>query len=109
MKRLINCFRKTNHFMYRQWDRVIEDTFLAEISKQIERKRTSFDGRLNVIINYRYVSALQGICPDLPILKKHECIVLVIYSDRFITAYKSEEKNHLDLLKRLRPGEILYL
>ena len=109
MQRTINSFRKTNHFMYRQWDRIIEDDFLAAIVKQVQLKRTSLHGKVNVIIGYRYLNTLRGICKDLPILKKHECIILIVSCDRLVTAYKSEEKNHHYLLQQLRVGEKIFL
>ncbi len=104
MERIIAGFRKADHFLYRQWDRSVDDRLLIELMRALPAKHDA-KAKYNLIFGYQYCQKLRQQGFDVPKLRKGECLVLALKNFVLITIYKYNSLNQLGLLVAHR-GEV---
>ena len=104
MLRQINAFRKTSHFLYRQWERSIDDDLLREMLKSIPVPYLP-DQKYNVVFSRAFCLALRKRGFFVPHLYKNECLILSIKNFTLITIYKYTATDDLLRLLKAHRGE----
>lgn len=109
MERSINTFRKTDHFMFRQWFRHIEDSFLETILPQMHYATQPADSRNALVISQKSLVEMKKQGIDVPQIDKHQHLVVIWKAHLLITIYiyTSENRNDFDLLRRLHGCTVL--
>ena len=101
----ICAFRKTNHFLFRQWDRCINDTLLQEFMRNLPRHYNP-KAKYNLVFSRSYCLTLIAKGFEVPKLNKNECIILAIENFRLLTIYKYTSTDDLFVLLKAHRGEI---
>ncbi|HTO35839.1 MAG TPA: hypothetical protein VLZ72_06355 [Flavobacterium sp.] len=86
MKTQILNFRKTDHFLYRQWDRKIDDQLLSQVLQYVNCTKCKKD----VVIAFPSFLKSLGIKT-----KPNECLILILSRNALVTYYWC---NHPDYL-----------
>jgi hypothetical protein len=79
-------YRKTDHFLYRQWDRSIHDQILYKILPYAE----CIDCRKDIIIAAPSFLKRKGV-----VLAKKQSLVIVISRKRLMTSYWTDHPDYL--------------
>ena len=103
MERHIHTFRKTDHFMRRQWFRNVEDSFLEKILPQLQYETNAADSRNALLISQKCLTQMKKQGIDVPQIGKRQHLVVIWRAYLLITVYiyTSEKGNDFDLLCRL--------
>ena len=88
----IRAFRKTSHFLYRQWDRSIDDQLLLELMRHLPPQYDP-DTKHNLLFSYQYCQTLPKRGFFVPQMKKHECLVISLKNFALITVYTYHSAN----------------
>jgi hypothetical protein len=109
MEHSINTFRKTDHFMLRQWFRKIDDSFLETILPQMQYVTRPTDSRNALVISQKSLVQMKSQGIDVPQIGRHHQLVVIWKAYLLITIYIYESKgyNDLDLLQRLKGCTVL--
>lgn len=99
MLRQIRAFRKTSHFLYRQWDRSIDDALLTELLNHLPKPYLA-QQKYNLVFSRSFCLALRKKGFFVPKLGKNECLILSIKNFTLITIYKYSSTD--DLLRLLK-------
>ncbi len=100
MKRFIGYFRKTDHFMKRQWFRYIEDSFLEKLLPKFSKHQDS-NAKKAIIISRNSLKKMNIMGKETPKLKQTQHLVIILESNRLVTIYISDYANDAELLKSL--------
>ncbi len=84
-------FKKTNHFLYSQWDRGIGDPTLYKILPYVERTRYEKE----IVIVYAPFLKKRAISKD-----SETCLILILKFNLIITAYWCDSPNYLYLKEK---------
>lgn len=88
MKNSIGLFHKSNHFIYRQWDRTISDGLLLKILKNIKPNKKN----TIVIVSRKALKTLnKNINKELFIKIDKETLITCFYCE--FQEYKTENRN----------------
>ena len=82
----ILSYRKTDHFLYRQWDRNIQDQLLYKILPYVE----CIDCKKDIIIVAPWILKRKGV-----VITKMESLVIVVSRKRLMTSYWTDHPDYL--------------
>ncbi len=100
----IRAFRKTSHFLYRQWDRSIDDTLLLELLNHLPKPYLA-NQKYNLVFSKTFCLALRKKGFHVPALGKNECLILSIKNFTLITVYKYSSTDDLLRLLKAHQGD----
>jgi hypothetical protein len=109
MERSINIFRKTDHFMWRQWNRNVEDSFLEKILPQMQYATRPTDNRNALVISQKCLAEMKKQGIDVPQIHRRQHLVVIWKAHLLITVYiyTPQGGNDFDLLRRLHGCTVL--
>lgn len=107
MERNINTFRKTDHFLLRQWFRNIEDSLLEKVLPQMQDATSAIDNRNALVVSQKRLSQMKKQGIDVPEIGKRQHLVIIWKRHILITVFVSNDANDFDLLRRLKGCSIL--
>ena len=101
MERNILNFRKTNHFLLRQWFRNIDDDILQKILSDAKLNNTN-DTKIALIVRDSFLKTIYQNDKNVycSCLKKH--LVIICKSNILITLYTTSTTNDFDLLQQFK-------
>lgn len=99
MNKQILEFRKTDHFLFSQWDRKIDDQMLYKILPFVECTECEKDV-VFVLPSFLYIKGLRK--------DNKTCLILIIKKNRILTGYWCNHPNYLFKKEKNVHFQILY-
>ena len=96
-------FRKTKHFLYRQWDRGLDELELRKILDLISRRKEKIEnGKTFVFVGEELLKKtgikLRGVTNLVIIIKENRLLVTLFFIEDFWKYFKSRKINNFILL-----------
>ena len=92
MSRILEGFNKTDHFMYRQWDRNITDKSLSKILKRLDKSKK----KTLIIVSRKILKKIGVNCKkELFIKLDKSTLITCFYSDMQTYLGTKREQNYL--------------
>jgi len=89
--RSLLSYRKTDHFMHRQWERKIDDQLLKEVLKPLKK---TFIRKTSIIVSYKVIRKLKrkGLIPDT--YDGFRNLIISLQGSTLITLYFENDLYH---------------
>jgi hypothetical protein len=99
MQKQILEFRKTDHFLFSQWDRSIDDQMLYKILRYVKCTKCEKD----VVLVLPSFLKKKGLAKD-----EETCLVLIVKRNLILTGYWCDHPNYLFTKEKNSHFQILY-